>query len=285
MAQTKKQKTIKEITPDDFRPSTSSFRQEEEKALKITISSTDNEEDIFNRRYIASDEDINHNLSQLYLENFNKEKIITYVPSKEDELSTNQRRFLGKLKLILINNDPDSEAPNCERFIDDLLSLICDYAELDDGLELTLRPCNLKLKIGDNEYAAIADKEGRRGQELTWILQEDKHRKSSTYKHGDLQLACAMIAATQHNYNLLEQIYPKKIMGLKAIADTMFFCSMEAHQKYIDESYEGLPKKNNVTMYKFPSKGLLLSNPDQRKKFFKFLTSIRKEALSVKINP
>ncbi len=43
----------------------------------------------------------------------------------------------------------------------------------------------------------LADKEGRRGLELTWIIQEDKHKKSSTYRHGDLQLACAMIAATQ----------------------------------------------------------------------------------------
>ncbi len=72
-------------------------------------------------------------------------------------------------------------------------------------------------------------------------------------------------------------------MGLKAIADTMYFCSMEADQEYIEASYEGLPEQHNLTMYKFPSEGLLLSNPAQRKDFFKFIASIRKEALSVEI--
>ena len=195
----------KKITLDDFRSSTSAFRQEEEAALKVKVVATDNPTCIFEKKHITETSD---KLSKLKLPEYDEAKILSYVPSKDGELEKNQRKFLVKLRQVLVNNDPDSEAPHCERFVDDLLSFICDLAELDDGLELTLRPCNLKLEIEDYTFVAIADREGRRGQELTWIIQEDKHRKSSTYKHGDLQLACAIIAANQQNYNLLERIHP-----------------------------------------------------------------------------
>jgi hypothetical protein len=102
-----------------------------------------------------------------------------------------------------------------------MVTFLCERANLDDGLDLTMRPCNLHLLLGPEKFAAIADKEGRRGTELTWLLQEDKHRKSSTYKHGDLQLACAMIAASQQNYNMLEEIYPSKILGMKFVANVV----------------------------------------------------------------
>lgn len=163
----------KKITLDDFRSSTFAFRHEEEAALKVKVIATDKPTCIFEKKHITETSD---QLSKLKLPEYDEAKILSYVPSKEDEL---------------------------EKFVDDLLFFICDLAELDDGLKLTLRPCNLKLEIEDYTFAAIADREGRRGQELTWIIQEDKHRKSSTYKHGDLQLACAMIAANQQNYNLL----------------------------------------------------------------------------------
>ena len=197
-------------TLDDFRSSTSAFRQEEEKALKVKISPTNEPSRIFEPKHIDGMSDA---LSQLLLPEYDEGQIKSYVPSKDDGLVTDQRRFLVKLRQVLINNDP-----HCERFVDDMLSFVCDMAELDDGLELTLRPCNLKLWIEEHPFAAIADREGRRGQELTWIIQEDKHKKSSTYKHGDLQIACAMIAANQQNYNLMERIHPKKIVSLKAIA-------------------------------------------------------------------
>jgi hypothetical protein len=71
----------------------------------------------------------------------------------------NQRKFLVKLKQALINNDPDSQAPNCEGFIDDLMVFLCERACLDDRLELTIRHCNLKLHISDQVFSASADKE------------------------------------------------------------------------------------------------------------------------------
>ena len=55
--------------------------------------------------------------------------------------------------------------------------------------------------IGSNSYAAFADREGRRGTEIIWILDEDKHKFDSKYfattkyLRGDIQLIANMIAA------------------------------------------------------------------------------------------
>jgi hypothetical protein len=136
-------------------------------------------------------------LEDVIIDGYDSGKIKDYKPSREDGMNTNQRSFLIKLKQILINNDPDSESPNCEKFIDDLMMFLCERANLDDGLELTIHPCNLKLYISDQIFPASADKEGRKGTELAWLIQGDKHRRSTAYKHGDLQLACSMIAAFQ----------------------------------------------------------------------------------------
>lgn len=269
------------ITIDEFRRSTSSFRKDEESALNIKIDETNDIKKIFNNQTLNTN--IEFPLKELSLPIFDEGSIKTYIPNINDGMTTKQRKFLLKLKIVLINNDPDSEASSCERFLDDLMNFFCDEAQLDDGLELTLRPCNLYLNIGNESFAAIADKEGRRGLELTCFIQEDKHFRSSTYKHGDIQLACAMIAGFQQNYNMFGEIYPKKLLGIKVVADTFYFCSMEGNQKYFDDLIEGLPKKTDIIMYKFPTQGLKLSNPQQRFDIIKYMAMLKYELLSLEI--
>lgn len=271
------------ITIDEFRKSTSSFRKYEEQALKIKINETNNIEEIFDKKNLNLDIDIP--LKNIILPEFNESNIKTYIPNINDGLTTDQRKFLLKLKIVLINNDPDSQASSCERFLDDLMNFICDKAELDDGLELTLRPCNLYLNIGNEYFAAIADKEGRRGLELTCFIQEDKHFKSSTYKHGDIQLSCAMIAGFQQNYNMFNEIYPKKLLGIKVVADTFYFCSMYGNQKYIEELIEGLPNKSEIIMNKFPVNGLKLSDPKQRYEIIRYMALLKYELLCLEFKP
>ncbi|KXN68570.1 hypothetical protein CONCODRAFT_9166 [Conidiobolus coronatus NRRL 28638] len=67
---------------------------------------------------------------------------------------------------VLINNHPDSTDSNCEDYEYDLAMHICNCADLDDGMYLNLRPCNLRLNDNNNEFATKADREGRRGREL-----------------------------------------------------------------------------------------------------------------------
>jgi hypothetical protein len=261
---------------DEFRSSASAFREEEETALRISILHTTNITDIFAPEYAR---DIHANLAELLLDEYDEGKIKSYVPDKDDGLTSNQRRFLLKLKLVLINNDPDSEAAHCERYVDDMVTFLCERANLDDGLELTMRPCNLYLSVGEDKFAAIADKEGRRGTELTYLIQEDKHRKSSSYKHGDVQMACAMIAATQYNYNLLERVYPPKIVGVKFVADAVYFCSMTPDAEYINELFDGMPESAVAVMHRFG--GLSLATPLERMAVFTHMTSLYHWALSL----
>lgn len=262
----------------DFRSSTSLFRKEEEVGLKLIIKAVSDPKFLFVQKFLKRD--ILDPLKELLLEKYSHSEILGYKPKKEDCLSRDQRLFLTKLKLILLNNDPNSEAPNCERYIDDFVSFLFYKATLDNGLELTLRPCHLKLKIKDEFFAAIADKEGRRGSELIWLIQEDKHRRTSTYKHGDVQIFCAIIAAYQKNYYDSETVHPEKIIGIKFIAEKVYFYSVSMSEDYLEELEKGLPT-SDITMYKFPENGFDISTCEDRKKIFEHITSLYYWAMSV----
>lgn len=56
---------------------------------------------------------------------------------------------------------------------------------------------------------------------------------------------------------------------------------MKISEEYIDNLFEGLPKKL-VTMHKYPPNGLSLSNPIQREEILLYLTAIKETALSYK---
>jgi hypothetical protein len=66
---------------DDFRSSTSLFREEEESALKIIINPTSNITDIFSQDFL--DVSIHENLEELLLENFDETKIKSYTPTTD----------------------------------------------------------------------------------------------------------------------------------------------------------------------------------------------------------
>lgn len=51
---------------------------------------------------------------------------------------------------------------------------ICDRANLDNGFDLIMRPCNLYLSLGSERFSETVDREGRRGTELTWLIEEEK---------------------------------------------------------------------------------------------------------------
>lgn len=205
------------------------------------------------------------------------------MPSEHSHLEVPQKRFLNKLRLVLLNNDYASEESNFEKFIDNMMLFVYDHMGFDDGKRLIMRPCNLKLHIGDNSYAAHTDLEGRIGNEVIWVLCEDKHIESKSYKKGELQLICSMIAAYQYNYNsFYGTVHPQKILGTRVVADRFHFYCIEAPSDYIDSLFDGLP---DVKLYvtKFPSsnEGLSIANPDSRKNILRYLHLIRNYALSL----
>lgn len=268
-------KKIKDINLEEFRSSTSGFRSEEMKALNINIKYTDDSSLVFDQGLKEI-----HDNHDILLPSFNSGTILSYVARIDDKLNTLQRRFLLKLKLVLLNNNPDFDTSSDKRYIDDLLMVLLDICGFDDGLELILRPCYLRLNVGKESFAAIADKEGRRGQEIAWLIQEDKHRKSSTFMHGDLQLACAIIAAAQQNYSLLQRIYPEKVLGIKVVADSFYFCSITMSEEYLEDLIDNLPK-SSTTMFVYPKKGLKLSDLEERKSILICLETMKRYGLSL----
>jgi hypothetical protein len=196
-----------------FRSSTSIFNKEEERSLNIKINHTDNPGDIF---YDTTLKELN---SEFILREWNDRNILLYDPVGKYDLTTDQRRFLYHLRNVITNNR--------EKYVDELIHHLLEKIGFDDSRELFLMPCQLRLEIEEKEFAAIADRECRRHDEIICLLQEDKHEGSKTYKRGDLQLACAMIAGYQKNHNRLEKVYPQRMMGLKVVADRFYFASTQ----------------------------------------------------------
>ena len=84
------------------------------------------------------------------------------------------------------------------------------------------------------------------------------------------------------NRNILDEIYPKKIIGIRVSADKVDFYSIKADEKYLNSLYSGLPI-DNLYVHKYLNNDLYLSSPSGRYNVFKFLTYIKNYALSLEI--
>ncbi|CAG8775487.1 8407_t:CDS:1, partial [Racocetra fulgida] len=124
-------------------------------------------------------------------------------------------------------------------------------AKFDDGLDLTMRPCALELGINQIDFAAYADREGRRGTKVVWVLCEDKHKTSRKYKKGEVQLVACMIAAAQWNFAKLSEVYPEKLVGIRVIGDAFCFYSANIDLSYLKDLAIGFPK-NDLHVHKYP---------------------------------
>ena len=211
-----------EITVDDIGNSTSSFGEKAEKFLNININETDSFDDIINHgihsqdhKITYSNDDINPELIDILLEGFDRDAVRLYKPMQHKDLPKRAQTFLYKLNTVVNNNYQQVEPVHVEDYIHDLMDNVLREAKFEDGTELILMPCLLRLTIGEESFAAHADKEGRRGTEIVWVLDEDKHKFDKRWKRGDIQLIANMIAAAQTNQSALGRVYPERIMGNK----------------------------------------------------------------------
>ncbi|KXN68061.1 hypothetical protein CONCODRAFT_9791 [Conidiobolus coronatus NRRL 28638] len=162
------------------------------------------------------------------------------------------------------------------------MNFLLTEANFDDGLHLTLRTCVLDLQISDETFAANADKEGRRGAEIIWVLDEDKCRFDNRWRKRDTQLIANMIAASQKNRALMDKVHPERMIEIKFDADCLYFYSSYITESYLDCLTESEPPNIPLVVNKFPkSKPLSLSNNQDRKILFLYLAALRKYALSL----
>ena len=280
-----------QITVDDIGNSTSSFGEKAEKFLNIHIEETDSFDDIINhgislqnQKITYSDDDINSELLDLLLEDFDRDAIRVYKPPKQKHLPKRAQTFLYKLSTVVNNNYQQVEPTHVEDYIHDLMDNVLREAKFEDGMELILMPCLLRLTIGNESFAAHADKEGRRGTEIVWVLDEDKHKFDKRWKRGDIQLIANMIAAAQTNHSVLGKVYPQRILGIKFDADRLYFYSAYITQQYLNELLNMNSNSSSIPLVvnKFPkTKELSLSFFEDRKKIFLYLSAMRKYALSL----
>ncbi|KXN73158.1 hypothetical protein CONCODRAFT_68441 [Conidiobolus coronatus NRRL 28638] len=255
----------------DFRQSASLFRKSEQQALKINIVEA---LDISNVLSNIQDLDSSH---ELILADYDKAKILTC--DIDNTLNKTQSKFIRKLRYVIINNMADTVEKNQEKYIDELAAFLCDVFDLDNGQNLVMKPSDLYLQVGQERFASHADREGIKNNKLIWVMQEDKHAKSTTYLHGDLQLACSMIAAAQYNESIIStsnQDY--KILGIKFVGESINFCSSVITSEYLEELGDGLPLSNNFNLVKY--KTLTLSCPEDRKEIIQLFKSMYVEATS-----
>lgn len=260
--------------------STSVFKKKAEDFFNIKIHGTDCFHDIVGT--IEYDErDLSPKLHDLLLNSFDREAIRVFKPRQHKDLPKHAQTFLFKLGLVVNNNYAPVELVNVEEYIHDLMDNVLKAAGFEDGTDLILMPCKLRLRVGDHKFAAFADMEGRRGSEIIWVIDEDKHKFATSWKRGDIQLVANMIAAAQANESLIGDIYPSNMLGIKFEADTLYFYSMHMTREYLDDLCNE-EKPCSLEVKKFPkNKTLSLSVVDQRRDLFIYLSALRKYALGL----
>jgi len=272
------------ITIYDIGNSTSSFGEKAEKFLNIKINETNSFADIIDNDVTYDESDVNPELKDLYMEEFDRDAIRIFKPQKHKNLSKRAQTFLYKLSIVVNNNYVQIEPVHMEDYIHDLMDNVLKEAKFEDGTDLILMPCLLRLNIGEENFAAYSDREGRRGTEIIWIIDEDKHKFDRRWKKGDIQLIANMIAAAQTNMSALNRIYPKKVIGIKFDADCLYFYSAYITEEYINElnSLNNERSKVQLIVNKFPkNKELSLSVYEDRKDIFLYLSALRKYALTL----
>ena len=265
-----------------FKESASKFAMNEEEALMIKINETNKVSEIFPR---YSKVETNPDLHHLKLEGFNRDEILTFVPTKHSSLSDDQRRFLTKLRHVLINNEVDVHNSKCELYIQAMIDILLQQCKLDDALSLEMLPSVLRMYIGDRSFATQSDREGRKDGQLVWVLQESKHKNDTRYRGGDIQLVSAIIAACQQNYSIFGgHIFPQTMYGINVKGDEVSVMRTVIIESYLLHLFGGLPQQPLI-VNKYPKDARLkLSSYKSRCEILCLMTKLRKYALSVDVD-
>jgi hypothetical protein len=264
-----------------FKASASHFGGHEERALKIDIVGATNVSEIFpDYSDVETDPDLEH----LKLEDYDKDKIVTFSPSKHRELNDNQQRFLMKLKHVLINSAGGVEDSRFEPYVQAMVDVFLQQCKLDDSVQLEVLPSKLRMKIGTEDFATHSDREGVRDERLIWVLQESKHKDDIRYKNGEIQLVSALIAACQKNYSKWQfNLFPQVMYGINVKSDEVTVIKAVFSQEYVMSLFDGLPTQR-LTVKRYPNDyGLRLSEPDSRSEVLSLMTKLRKYALSIEV--
>ena len=261
-----------------FKPSTSSFDDVEEKHLNIHIRMS-SFEDVIRYHSMPDVKDLPETMQDLILPGMNGRQMELIDLYERTDLNELQTSFIYRMQQVIENNKSNWAVQREERYIDVLIFELLKACKLSDGREFALEPSRLYLQVKNRRFAALADWQCSRGCRLLWVVHKNKHIATSTYKSGDIQLTACMLAAYQQNYNVLEEYYPDTMLGMKVKGDKLEFFRMLVTPSYMQALETKLPKEELLVL-KTPA--LKLSNPDDRLQVLLHLWSIRNEGLQLK---
>jgi len=109
----------------------------------------------------------------------------------------------------------------------------------------------LYLELGDWEFAAIADLVSQIDELYYFLVVEDKHRYSNTYLHGQLQLACGLIAAAQ-KLSVLNTQDLYSLCGVLVVADQFKFVRVDIPHTYLQSLFDKTIPEQDLVFSWFP---------------------------------
>jgi len=171
----------------------------------------------------------------------------------------------------VMDNCEDS-APRNENYIDKLVETMLRQSGFDSNLFCLGRPKRKNLVVGDDSFSSNADVHVVCKHDNNVILVvENKHANSTTYKAGELQLICHMLASIQNN-----SATQRHIWGIRVHSCKVYFYFVHCDDVYLLNLKLGkINTSINVARFPCDSRGLSLQYRRERIEIFKILASIK----------
>ena len=176
----------------------------------------------------------------------------------------------------VLKNTYKSERSN-EFYIDKLAESILRMSGFDSEPFFLARSKRMKLTIDNRSFSSNADMHIIYKPTMKIVLVvENKHISSTTYKAGELQLICHILASFQENDKIKLEENPKQIWGLRIHSHKIYFYYMHYDDVYLNNLKTGRFNKS-INIARFPSASNDMSVRYRRDRFnlFKILSFIK----------
>jgi hypothetical protein len=235
----------------DFQDSCSEFGQFEEGALRVEhhYHKISDIRALFSELDFATDLSADSAVKSALLPGITFENIST-AAAKALCSNDDMHRLRRKYEEVFANNymiSTERDEGAIDAFISPLLVLLRFDSE---PLDLRAQPL-LYLAIGRYEFACITDFAARLDKKIYVAVVENKHIDSSTYKHGRLQLTCAMISAAQQRATESDDA-SFLIYGLLVVADQFSFAKTTITRDYLNALAVNKTPNNNLEVHWVP---------------------------------
>lgn len=194
------------------------------------------------------------------------------INEENDPLYTDDQPLLTDIKNVVDNTDP--LAPNNENYIDKLVETVLRLSGFDSGQFCLGRPKQVRFIVGKSSFSSNADVHVvRKADNNVLLTVESKHERATSYKAGELQLICHMLASLQANTTVQHQMW-----GVRMHSCRVYFYFLHCDEVYTRNLKSGkINKSINVARFPCDARGLSVQYRKERIEVFNILSSIKSE--------